>query len=204
MFTGIIQTKGKVTSKTPEGDGIKFTIKPDNMGFLSGINIGDSIAINGACMTAIDITDSSFSFNTIKESLSKTNLGDLSENSYVNLETAMTMNSKLDGHIVQGHIDTTGTVKDINILENSHEFYIEFPSSYHSNIIQVGSITINGVSLTIADIVVEDDNIILIKIAIIPHTYEVTTFSELKPGDKVNIEFDMISKYVQRIMEGKK
>jgi riboflavin synthase len=203
MFTGIIQTKGKVISKTHEGDGIKFTIQPDNAGFLSGVNVGDSIAINGACMTAIDIAENTFSFTTIKESLSKTNLGELFEGSFVNLETAMTMNSKLDGHIVQGHVDTTGTVKDINKLENSHEFFIEFPAVYHSNIIQVGSITINGVSLTIADIMSEDENNILIKIAIIPHTYEVTTFSELKSGNKVNIEFDMIGKYVKRIMNNR-
>ena len=203
MFTGIIQTTGRVTAREVEGDGIRFSIAPTHAGLLESLNIGDSIAINGACMTVVNKDGDSFSFTTISESLSKTNLGDLEPGSTVNLEPAMTMNSKLDGHIVQGHVDTTGIVKDIKDLENSHEFFIEFPASFRKNIIYVGSIAVNGVSLTIAGIVSEDDNSIVIKIAIIPHTFEVTTFGILKPGDRVNIEFDMIGKYVQRIMESK-
>jgi riboflavin synthase len=201
MFTGIIQTTGKVISKKPEGDGIKFFIQPEDETILKNLNIGDSISINGACMTVEAIIDTAVTFTTINESLSKTNLGLLEIGDFVNLEPAMTMNSKLDGHIVQGHVDTTGIVKDIKPLENSHEYFIEFPARFRNNVIYVGSITVNGVSLTIADILSEDENNVLIKIAIIPHTYEVTTFKDLKPGDKVNIEFDMIGKYVQRAMK---
>lgn len=204
MFTGIIQTTGKVVSKNLEGDGIKFYVRPEDESLLAGLNIGDSIAINGACMTVESKSDNDFTFTTINESLGKTNLGALEPNSYINLEPAMTMSSKLDGHIVQGHVDTTGTVKDIKPLENSHEYFIEFPTRFKSNVIYVGSIAINGVSLTVADIVSEDENNVTIKIAIIPHTYKVTTFKDLKPDDIVNIEFDMIGKYVQRIVEQKR
>lgn len=203
MFTGIIQTTGKVASKKQEGDGIKFYIQPDDESLLKGLNIGDSIAINGACMTVEDTSDMVFTFTTISESLIKTNLGLLEPGSYVNLESAMTLNSKLDGHIVQGHVDATGIVKEIKPLENSHEYFIEFPARFKSNVIYVGSIAINGVSLTIADIVSEDETNVVVKIALIPHTYEVTTFKNLKTGDMVNIEFDMIGKYVQRSMRDK-
>ena len=184
----------------PEGDGIRFAVKPASVDFLASTNIGDSISINGACMTAEMVTENEFEFTTIKESLSKTNLGLLQTGDKVNIEVAMTMNSKLDGHIVQSHVDTTGTVEEIKPLENSYEFFISFPSKFRQNIIYVGSIAVNGVSLTIAEIVSEDNDKVTIKIAIIPHTYEVTTFGNLKAGDKVNIEFDMIGKYVQRIM----
>ncbi len=203
MFTGIIQTTGTITKMQPEGDGIKFAVKPASADFLATTNVGDSISINGACMTAVSVNDGGFEFTTIKESLSKTNLGDLKEGDTVNIETAMTMNSKLDGHIVQGHVDTTGVVEDIKPLENSYEFFISFPAKFRQNIIYVGSIAVNGVSLTIAEIVSEVAYKVTIKIAIIPHTYEVTTFASLKAGDKVNIEFDMIGKYVQRIMDNK-
>ena len=203
MFTGIIQTTGTITKMQPEGDGISFTVKPASGDFLASTKVGDSISINGACMTAVNVTNNEFQFTTIKESLSKTNLGDLKEGDTVNIETAMTMNSKLDGHIVQGHVDTTGVVEEIKPLENSFEFFISFPSKFRQNIIYVGSIAINGVSLTIAEIVNEDNDKVTIKIAIIPHTYEITTFASLKTGDKVNIEFDMIGKYVQRIMDKK-
>ena len=203
MFTGIIQTIGTITRMQPEGDGISFTVKPASNDFLASTNVGDSISINGACMTAVNLTEDEFQFTTIKESLSKTNLGDLKEGNTVNIETAMTMNSKLDGHIVQGHVDTTGVVEDIKQLENSYEFFISFPSKFRQNIIYVGSIAVNGVSLTIAEIVSEVADKVTIKIAIIPHTYDVTTFGSLKAGDKVNIEFDMIGKYVQRIMDNK-
>lgn len=203
MFTGIIQTIGEIIRMQPEGDGIRFAVKPADDKFLASARIGESISINGACMTAELVTENEFEFTTIKESLSKTNLGLLQTGDKVNIETAMTMNSKLDGHIVQGHVDTTGTVEEIKPLENSYEFFISFPSKFRQNIIYVGSIAVNGVSLTIAEIVSEDNDKVTIKIAIIPHTYEVTTFGNLKAGDKVNIEFDMIGKYVQRIMDKK-
>ncbi|MEP7146630.1 MAG: riboflavin synthase, partial [bacterium] len=138
-----------------------------------------------------------------KESLQKTNLGSLKVEDCVNLEKAMTLNSKLDGHMVQGHVDITGIVKKINKKNNSREFFIAFPNSYLDNIIYVGSISINGVSLTIAEIIKSEENEVLIKLAVIPHTYNVTNFNMLKVNDPVNIEFDMIGKYVKNILQNK-
>lgn len=203
MFTGIIQETGVVKSRTSQCDSIKFSVQPLSQKFLTGIKTGDSISINGACMTVEEKLKNEFEFTTVKESLGKTNLGLLNLNESVNLEKAMALNSKLDGHIVQGHVDTTGIVKRINKLKNSHEFFIEFPSNFSDNIIYVGSIAVNGVSLTIAEIVKESSKKILIKIAVIPHTFDSTNFNKLKEHDIVNIEFDMMGKYVKRILKKK-
>ncbi len=203
MFTGIIQDTGKVQSRTFKGDSIVFNIAVSSKDFLKGVKTGDSISVNGACMTVENNTKDTFTFTTIKESLKKTNLGLLGVSDKVNLEKAMTMNTKLDGHIVQGHVDTTGIVKKINIKKDIREFFISFPSSFRDNIIYVGSIAINGVSLTIADIVKNTGKEAVIKVAIIPHTYDVTNFNNLKVNDKVNVEFDMIGKYVKSILQNK-
>jgi len=203
MFTGIIQDQGKVSDRIIKGDSIKFTAIPLSKKFLKDIKTGDSISINGACMTVERIIKikNIFEFTTIKESLSKTNLGLLKKGSIVNLEKAMTLRSKLDGHIVQGHIDTTGVIKKVNTLKGSWEYFIEFNSKYRDNIIYTGSIAINGVSLTIAEIVSETKMNVLVKVAIIPHTYKYTNFNLLSEKDTVNIEFDMMGKYVKRISE---
>ncbi|MDQ3194297.1 MAG: riboflavin synthase [Bacteroidota bacterium] len=203
MFTGIIQDTGKIKSRSLRGDSIVFNIIPSSKDLLKEVKTGDSISINGACMTVENLSDASFEFTTVKESLEKTNLGSLEINDNVNLESAMTMNSKLDGHMVQGHIDTTGIIKKIELKENSREFYIAFSSTFRDNIIYVGSITINGVSLTIAEIINGGDDEVQIKVAIIPHTYKVTCFNQLKENEKVNIEFDMIGKYVKSILENR-
>lgn len=202
MFTGIIQDLGKVKSKIQNGDSIKFTVEPDSKKFLKDVKKGDSISINGACMTVTKKSKVKFEFTTVAESLSKTNLGLLKEKSVVNLEKAMTLKSKLDGHIVQGHVDTTGIVEKIISKKDSSEFYIKFSASFRENIISVGSIAINGVSITIAEIVNETPEDITIKTAIIPHTFEVTNFKLLKVKDVVNIEFDMLGKYVLRKVLG--
>jgi len=202
MFTGIVTDMGKIVANKPKGDSIKFLVEPTIRQYLNDIKTGDSMAINGACMTIESKRGNKFEFTTINESLSKTNLGDLKIGSYVNLEKPMKINSKLDGHIVQGHVDATGTVKKINRLKDSWEFFIEFSSKFRDNIIYVGSISINGVSLTIAQIVSENKRTVTVKVAIIPHTFDVTNFKFFKPGTKVNIEFDMMGKYVMRKLEG--
>ncbi len=202
MFTGIVTDMGKIIANNPKGDSIKFLVEPTNRNYLNDIKTGDSMSINGACMTIEAKKGRRFEFTTIKESLSKTNLGDLKIGSYVNLEKPMRIDSKLDGHIVQGHVDATGIVKKINNLKDSWEFFIEFSSRFRDNIIYVGSISVNGVSLTIAEIVKEDKKNVLIKVAIIPHTFEVTNFKYFEVGTRVNIEFDMMGKYVMRKLEG--
>lgn len=201
MFTGIVQDQGKILKRAIKGDSINFTVSPSMKNYLKDISAGESISINGACMTAVKVSKDSFDFTTVNESLSKTNLGSLSVNDLVNLEKAMKLNSKLDGHIVQGHVDTTGTVKKVVALKDSYEFFIEFSPRFRSNIIYVGSIAVNGVSLTVAEIVKETKKAILIKVAIIPHTMEVTNFRNMKKGDIVNIEFDLLGKYVQRMLK---
>ncbi|MBL8006940.1 MAG: riboflavin synthase [Ignavibacteria bacterium] len=203
MFTGIVQTTGKITGRKLKGDSIKFTVTPEAGGYLRDIRPGESISVNGACMTVESRQPGKFEFTTVNESLSKTNLGALKLNDFVNLEKAMKLDSKLDGHIVQGHVDTTGTVKKIIRLKDSHEFYFEFSPRFRDNIIYVGSISINGVSLTVAQIVKESKKSILIKTAIIPHTIKITNFRYMKEKDPVNIEFDMLGKYVKRIMLNK-
>ncbi|HEY5534525.1 MAG TPA: riboflavin synthase [Ignavibacteria bacterium] len=201
MFTGIVTDMGKVMSIIPYGDSIMFSVKPTKKNYLKKIITGHSIAINGACMTIEKTEEGKFNFTTIKESLSKTNLGNLTKGKFVNLEKPMLMSASLDGHIVQGHIDATGKVVKINKLENSWEYYIKFDSKFRDNIIYVGSISVNGISLTISDIIKETEKDITIKVSIIPHTYKVTNFQFLSVNDKVNLEFDMLGKYVKRILK---
>ena len=200
MFTGIVTDTGKVIRTTPKGDSIRFLIAPSKKTYLKDRRKGDSIAINGACMTIERINNNRFEFTTVNESLSKTNLKDLETGSYVNLEKPMKLSESLDGHIVQGHVDATGTVYKINKLKDSWEFFFKFPIQFKKNIIYVGSISINGISLTIAQIVKETKKSVIIKVAIIPHTFSATNFKYLKPGDRINLEFDMLGKFVMRIL----
>lgn len=200
MFTGIVTDTGKVVKTIVKGDSIRFLVSPTIKNYLKDRKIGDSIAINGACMTIENIKDNKFEFTTVNESLSKTNLGDLVIGSFVNLEKPMKMHESLDGHIVQGHVDATGKVYKVQQLKDSWEFYFEFPAKFRKNIIYVGSISINGISLTVAQIVKETSKSVIIKVAIIPHTYSATNFQYLKPGDRINLEFDMLGKFVMRIL----
>jgi riboflavin synthase len=199
MFTGIIQDTGKITSSSDKGDSKKFFVEVQKR-FLSDVKTGDSISVNGACMTVESYSNENFEFTTIAESLKRTNLGHLQKGSYVNLEKSMTMNSKLDGHIVSGHIDTAGLIDKVIENEDSWEFFIKFSSKFSGNIIYKGSIAINGVSLTIAEIVKEGNKNTTIRVSIIPHTFNHTNFKFLREGDIINIEFDLLGKYVQRIL----
>ena len=203
MFTGIVTDMGNIVANKIKGDSIKFLVETNIRQYLNGVRQGHSMSINGACMTVEAVKGHKFEFTTINESLSKTNLGDLKIGSFVNLEKPMKIDATLDGHIVQGHVDSTGIVKKINQLKDSWEYFIEFSSKFRNNIIYVGSISVNGVSLTIAEIVKESKKSVLIKVAIIPHTYNVTNFKFLKPKDRVNLEFDMLGKYAVRLLTNK-
>lgn len=201
MFTGIVETTGAIISATKAGSNIRFVVKPEQKGYLKDVWVGDSIAINGACMTITSKIRSGFTFDTIAESLKKTNLGMLKPGSLVNLERAMKAGGRFDGHFVQGHVDTTGTITRINKLKGSWELFIDFPKSLAGSVIYVGSISIDGISLTVAEINRTAGKHARIKVAIIPHTLDVTNLRNAKAGDKVNIEFDMIGKYISRIIE---
>ncbi len=201
MFTGIVQTTGRVISVNHTGDSAEIKILPAADNYAEEIKNGDSISVSGVCLTVTSVEKGSLKFTAVKETLSKTNLGELNAGDYLNLEKAMTVNSKLDGHLVQGHVDTTGKVNRIIENTGSHEFFISFSGKFRDFIIKIGSISVDGVSLTIADITEDTDEGIEIKIAVIPHTYQNTAFKHLKEGDTVNIEFDMMGKYIKRIFE---
>lgn len=196
MFTGLVEEKGTLINKIPTGDGFQFEVEAKNV--LNDITIGSSIAVNGCCLTVVKRTESTFSVDTIEETLNKTNLGVLKQGDKVNLERPLKTDARLGGHFVLGHIDTVGRVEEIKELSNSHWMTISYPEKFKHLLIHVGSIAIDGVSMTVAQL--EENRF---SVGIIPHTWKETIFSEKKVGDTVNLEFDVLGKYVERIMTNK-
>ena len=196
MFTGIVETVGEIKELVKNDSFIKVSILP-NLNF-DDVKIGDSISVNGACLTVAELNGKILVFDIVRETLKITNLNTLEISKMVNLERAMLLSSRIDGHIVQGHIDGVGEIIDISTDKDNTEIFIRLEEENSKNCIFKGSIAINGISLTIADI---KKNII--KIAIIPHTLNNTTLTYVKIGDLVNIETDMLSKYVEKIMSYK-
>jgi riboflavin synthase len=196
MFTGLVEETGILKEKLPTGDGFQFTIEANKI--MNDLKIGSSVAVNGCCLTVVKILNNTFSVDTIEETLNKTNLGVLKHGMKVNLERPLSADARLGGHFVLGHIDTTGKIEDIKELSNSHWMTISFPDKFRKYLIYVGSIAIDGVSMTVAEL---KEN--TFSVGIIPHTWKETIFSEKKIGDTVNLEFDVLGKYVERIMEGK-
>lgn len=196
MFTGLVEEKGKLIKKIPTGEGFQFEIEAYKV--MEDLIIGSSIAVNGCCLTVVKKTENTFSVDTIEETLNKTNLGILKEGNLVNLERPLKADSRLGGHFVLGHIDTVGRIEEIQELSNSHWMTISYPESFRHLLIHVGSIAIDGVSMTVAKL--QENNF---SVGIIPHTWRETIFSEKKIGDTVNLEFDVLGKYVERIMSNK-
>lgn len=192
MFTGLIEELGTITSIEQRGDGRTFVIAAATV--LDGTRPDDSISVNGTCLTVTERTDSSFTVSAVAETLRKTTIGELILNQHVNLERAVRLVDRLGGHLVQGHIDTTGTIVDILRNDLGWEMWIEFPQEYRRWIIPVGSLCVDGVSLTVAAL--EESRC---KVALIPHTLEKTTFSHAAVGQRVNLEFDVIAKYVDNL-----
>lgn len=196
MFTGLVEEIGILKEKMPTGDGFRFTIEANKI--MDDLKIGSSVAVNGCCLTVVNIANKTFSVDTIEETLNKTNLGVLKQGNRVNLERPLTADARLGGHFVLGHIDTTGKVEAIKELSNSHWMTISFPEKFKHYLIYVGSIAIDGVSMTVAEL---NEN--SFSVGIIPHTWKETIFADKKVGDTVNLEFDVLGKYVERIMQGK-
>jgi riboflavin synthase len=196
MFTGLIEEKGKLINKIKTGDGLRLVFNAKIV--FDDLNIGSSISCNGVCLTVVELNNNSFAVDTIEETLKKTNLGQLNINDYVNLERPLKADARLGGHFVLGHVDTTGKVESVKELSNSHFMTISFPESFKNYLIYVGSVAIDGVSMTVAEV-----NNNSFSVGIIPHTWLETVFSNKKPGDSVNLEFDVLGKYVEKIMEGK-
>ena len=193
MFTGIIETIGIIKDIQQEQENLHLTIESK---ITNELKIDQSVAHNGICLTVVDINDKLYKVTAIKETIEKTTIGSWKTNNAVNLERAMILGSRLDGHIVQGHVDQIGFCKDIKEADGSWYFTFNYDSSLNNVTIEKGSITVNGTSLTVVNSKLNE-----FSVAIIPYTYENTVFSTIKIGDSVNLEFDVIGKYVKRLAD---
>ncbi len=192
MFTGIIEDIGVITDLKKEFDNLHITVKSN---ITSELKIDQSVAHNGVCLTVVNINDNEYTVTAIKETLDKTNLNTLNINDNVNLERAMKLGDRLDGHIVQGHVDQTATCENIEEANGSWIFTFSYDSSLNNITIEKGSITVNGTSLTVVNSKRNS-----FSVAIIPYTYEHTNFNTFKIGTTVNLEFDVLGKYVSRLV----
>ncbi|GAA0876920.1 riboflavin synthase [Wandonia haliotis] len=191
MFTGIIEQLGEVKHIEKDQENVHFTLSAD---FTNELKIDQSVAHNGVCLTVVSIENDTYVVTAIKETLDKTNLGNLNPGNKVNLERCMKLGDRLDGHIVQGHVDKVAECTAIENQDGSWKFTFRYEGNEKT--VEKGSVTVNGISLTVVD---STDN--GFSVCIIPYTYEHTNFHELKVGDKVNLEFDIIGKYVARLMK---
>ena len=190
MFTGIIESLGIITSIRKEGTNVHFTIESP---ISQALKIDQSVSHNGVCLTVVALDENTHTVTAVQETLQRSNLGDLQEGDFVNLERAMLANARLDGHLVQGHVDATGECIAIESLDGSWHFRFRYTPTEEHLLVDKGSISVNGVSLTV--VAPHDD---LFSVAIIPYTFEHTTFKKLQACDRVNLEFDMIGKYIAR------
>lgn len=194
MFTGLIETIGTVAAVTPAGEVVELTIQAPAI--ASGLRLGDSVALSGACNTVTFFDANSFRVQMMPETQARTKLGRLRIGSSVNLERAMRLDSRLDGHLVAGHVDGMANVSRIESLDKTKKIYFTAPEEILAGIVAKGSVTVDGVSLTVID--AERD---FFSVGVIPTTLAETTLGELKAGDAVNIETDMIGKYIKKFLE---
>lgn len=193
MFTGIIEARGEIVALEPVETGARLVVR---LPFASELEIGESVAVNGACLTVtvIDEAEQTAAFDLLAETLRVTNLGDLVVGDFVNAERALAVGDRLSGHFVQGHVDCVSEILAWEPVGQDHRLEIALPSEFARYVIRKGSICIDGISLTAADL--QDDRFI---IWIIPHTAEVTNLGTAKAGKRVNLEFDMLAKYLERL-----
>jgi riboflavin synthase len=190
MFTGIVEQLGVVKNIRKELENIHFELSAE---FVNELKIDQSVAHNGCCLTVVELTENTYTVTAIHETLEKTNLGEWQVGTKVNLERCMVMNGRLDGHIVQGHVDTTAICTAIEDQKGSWKYTFEYQSNDVT--VEKGSVTVNGTSLTVVDS--KDQSF---SVCIIPYTYDFTNFHQLKVGDKVNLEFDIIGKYIAKLL----
>ena len=193
MFTGIIEAFGKVVNLKKDQENLNLRLDSP---LTRELKIDQSLAHNGVCLTVVDTLGDQYTVTAIQETLEKTNLGKLKIGDLVNLERAMMMNSRLDGHIVQGHVDQTGFCSEIDFRQGSWFFDFEYDQHQKNITIEKGSICVNGVSLTVVK-----SSLNKFSVAIIPYTYDHTNFHQIQKGDAVNIEFDMIGKYISKLYD---
>jgi riboflavin synthase len=194
MFTGIVETVGIIEAVESGDDLTRLVVGAESI--ADGMKLGDSVAVNGGCLTVTSIRDGRFAFEAIPETLERTSLGDLKVGSRVNLERAMRAGDRLDGHIVQGHVDGVGTVRQVIQDGNDVRLQIDCEPELADCVVEKGSIAVDGVSLTVAALLPSG-----FEVALIPHTLEVTTLSDRQIHDRVNLEADVLGKYVKRYLE---
>ncbi|MGA0414604.1 MAG: riboflavin synthase [Flavobacteriaceae bacterium] len=191
MFTGIIEAFGRVESLEKEGDNLHLTLTSD---LAPELKIDQSLAHNGVCLTVFAVKNTTYTVTSIKETLDKTNLGELKQGALVNLERAMKLGARLDGHLVQGHIDQVGFCTQVEEENGSWRFQFQYDPAAQNMTIEKGSITVNGVSLTVVDARKDE-----FSVAIIPYTYQHTNFHQISQDTKVNLEFDLVGKYISKM-----
>jgi len=196
MFTGLVEQKGLIKSFTKNTDGFLMTISHDHS---FNVEINDSVSCSGVCLTVIEKTLGTFTVQLVNETMQRTNASDWNEGNLLNLERALLPSTRMGGHFVQGHIDGLVKVLNIQFFDKSSTWTFEMTSNINKYIVEKGSIAINGVSLTIAK-----KNEESFEVAMIPHTIEMTSFCEIKIGDNVNIEVDILGKYIENFVNGKK
>ena len=194
MFTGIVEERGRISAVEPLGDSVRVVIAAAEV--LEGTRLGDSIAVNGVCLTVVDCDAHSFSADVMQETLDRSSLGAASSGVNVNLERAARLDSRIGGHLVQGHVDGTGSVLAIEPSDHWTVMRFSLPQEIARYVVEKGSITVDGVSLTVVD--AQRD---WFSVSLIPTTLQVTTLGDRKVGDRVNLEVDAIAKYVERLME---
>jgi riboflavin synthase len=193
MFTGIVEAMGSLVKTETKGTNVEFWF---TCPFTQELKVDQSLAHNGVCLTVVEIQGEQYRVTAIDETLQKTNLGDLKIGQKVNLERCMAANARFDGHIVQGHVDLTGVCTEITDQNGSWEYRFSYPKSSGHVTVEKGSICVNGTSLTVVDS--QDDSF---TVCIIPYTYEHTVFHQLSVSDRVNLEFDILGKYIKKLMQ---
>jgi len=195
MFTGIIEDLGIVTKLDRDQGNLHLTVKS---AITQELKIDQSVAHNGICLTVVSINNDTYTVTAIKETIDKTNIGDLMVGDIVNLERAMKLGDRLDGHIVQGHVDQIGFCQSVKEENGSWSYTFDYDDTFGNVTIEKGSITVNGVSLTVVN---SEKN--KFSVAIIPYTYEHTNFKSLQKGSKINLEFDVLGKYIQKLYQNR-
>ena len=193
MFTGIVEAMGSLVRKEAKGTNVEFWFTSP---FTQELKVDQSLAHNGVCLTVVEIQGDEYRVTAIDETLQKTNMGDVAMGQKVNLERCMAANARFDGHIVQGHVDLSGICTEIKDQQGSWEYRFTYPASSGHVTVEKGSICVNGTSLTVVDS--QDDSF---TVCIIPYTYEHTVFHQIKLGDRVNLEFDILGKYIKKLMQ---
>lgn len=193
MFTGIVEAMGSLVRKEAKGTNVEFWFTSP---FTQELKVDQSLAHNGVCLTVVEIDGDQYRVTAIDETLQKTNMGDVAIGQKVNLERCMAANARFDGHIVQGHVDLTGVCAEIKDQQGSWEYRFSYLASSGHVTVEKGSICVNGTSLTVVDSQVDS-----FTVCIIPYTYEHTVFHQLRVGDRVNLEFDILGKYIKKLMQ---